>query len=881
MEGKHPVWKLLLVLVVLSVALPLQRPGAVLAAGSAALSQAGVPGAEGPATLESLLTKARSAGSLLVLAELALPQPFIAEGEASPAAALDQRAAIAAASDALLAGLEGSGAQVAATFTTLPYVALRVDTASLAKLASLPQVASIQEDIPASPALESSTQLIGLPAVWASGIEGYGQTVVILDTGIDTDHPFFAGRLVDGACFSNAGGAATRISACPDGSHTQYGVAAAESDISNTACWNGAASLCNHGTHVAGIAAGGSAGPLYGAARQAGIIAIQVYTRFTNYANCGGSGDCMLSYTTDQMRALDYIYTTLRPAHALAAVNMSLGSGQYSGACDYDGRKPAIDNLRAAGIATVIAAGNNSLRNGLTSPACITSAVAVGGVTDGGNPPADAVLYNLHSLVDLLAPAYAVTSSIIGGYGGMSGTSMAAPFVAGGFALCKSANPSLSIHQIETILEQTGVAVRDGRSGGVTTKPRLQLDAAVAACQQVAVWTGAANSAWHNAANWSSAAIPGPASFVNIPAAPAGGRFPAIAGNVEVRSLLLEPGAQVSIAGGVLTLHGSLEALGAAQIAANNGTVVLAGDRLATLALPAGQALHSLQIGSGSDGFQAALDSDLALSGNLTVQPGATLDLAGAALAVEGAVVNRGALRQSRLATEGVVEFLRIKNAAGDGTRYWGVDIAPAASLGYTAVSVQGDQSCQQGGEDVRRCYQVTPATAGLSNLTLYYNAAEANGIDSPSGYHWSGAVWQGPLPGSSGVSGPALFTTLEGISAYSTFALRDDAPLAVLLASLTAEARPGQVLLAWETTSELDNLGFHVLRSAAPDAAPEWMAWLPSPAPGSAQGHSYSWQDRKVEAGNSYWYWIEDVDFAGTTRRHGPVRVLYALRGP
>ncbi len=880
MEGKHPVWKLLLVLVVLSAGLPLQRPGAALAAGNAALPRIGVYGDAGEATLEDLLAKARSAGSLLVLAELALPQPFAAELEVSPAAALDQRAAIAAASAALLTALEGTGAQVAATFITLPYVALRVDADALATLASLPQVAGIQEDVPAAPALENSAQHLGLPAVWASGIEGSGQAVVILDTGIDTDHPFFAGRLVDGACFSNVNGAGGQTSACPNGSNTQYGVAAAEADISNTACWNGASSLCNHGTHVTGIAAGRGASSLHGVARQADIIAIQVYTRFTNYANCGGSGSCMLSFITDQMRALDYVYTTLRPARALASVNMSLGGSQYTGACDNDSRKPAIDNLRAAGIATVVAAGNNNFRNGLTSPACITSAVAVGGVAISGNPPTDAAIYNLHSLVDLLAPAYAITSAVIGGsYGGMSGTSMAAPFVAGAFALCKQANPSLSINQIETILEQTGVAVRDGRSGGVYTKPRLKLDAAVAACQQVSIWTGAASSAWNNAANWSGAGLPGPASFANVPAAPAGGRFPTIAGNGEVRSLLLEPGAQASIAGGVLTLHGGLEALGAAQIATANSTVVLAGNQLALLALPSGQKLHNLQIGSGSDAFQAALDRDLALDGSLTVQPGATLDLAGAALTVEGTVVNRGALRQSRLATGGVVEFLRIKNAAGNATRYWGVDIAPAASMGYTAVSVRGEQSCEPGSADVLRCYEVTPTIASPSNLTLYYSAAEANGVASPSGFHWNGTVWEGPLPGSSGVNGPALFTTVEGIGAYSTFALRPYAPLAVVLASLTAEARPGHVLLAWETTSELDNMGFHVLRSAAPDAAPEWMAWLPSPAPGSTLGQSYGWQDLKVEAGNSYWYWIEDVDLSGAVTRHGPVRVLYALR--
>ena len=888
MEHLHRTRQLLVVLVVLCLGFQLSGPGAALAAPVGADPQpdnkldGGVFVSEAPdMSLDSLLARAHSAGSLLVLAELALPQPFVAEGAASPQAALAQRAAIVAASDAVLASLKDSNVQVAATFATLPYLAVRVDAAALARLASLPQVASVQEDLPAAPALASSTQAIGLPAVWASGVEGLGQTVVILDTGIDTDHPFFAGRLVDGACFSNAGGAGSQTPACPNGSASQTGVAAAESDTANPACWNGSTSLCNHGTHVAGIAAGRGADAFDGVARRSNLIAIQVFTRFTNYPNCGGSGTCMLSYTTDQLLALEYVYTTLRPAHSLASVNMSLGGGQYTAACDYDGRKPAIDNLRAAGVATVIASGNNNFRNGLTAPACISTAVTAGGVTDSDNLPADAVIFNLHSLVDVLAPAYSITSSVIGGYGGMSGTSMAAPHVTGAFALCKSANPALSVNQIETILEQTGVAVRDQRSGGVYTKPRLQLDAAVAACQQVAVWTGAASTAWNNAANWSGGALPNAASFVNIPAAPAGGRFPTVSGGAEVRGLLLEPGAQMSLSGATLALHGSLEALGAATVATANSTLLLSGSQLANLALPAGQKLHHVQVGNGSDSFQLSLEGNVALDGNLTVQPGATLDLAGAALTVEGSVVNRGALRQSLLANAGVVEFLRIKNAAGSATGYWGVDIAPAAGMGYTAVTVHGDQSCEAGGAGVRRCYQITPTTASPSAATFYYLPAEANGVNNPAGYHWNGATWEGPLEGSAGVLGPMLFVTAQNVSAYSTFALRDSAPLAVLLASLSAEARPGHVLLAWETTSELHNQGFNVLRSTTPEAEPDRMAFVPSSAPGSTQGSSYSWQDAKVEPGNTYWYWLEDVDLAGTVTRHGPVSVTYALRSP
>jgi len=124
------------------------------------------------------------------------------------------------------------------------------------------------------------------------------------------------------------------------------------------------------------------------------------------------------------------------------------------------------------------------------------------------------------------------------------------------------------------------------------------------------------------------------------------------------------------------------------------------------------------------------------------------------------------------------------------------------------------------------------------------------------------------------------MFVNAQSVTAYSAFSVRDSSPLAVTLASLAAEARPGGVLLDWTTTSEIDNLGFTVLRSTTPDAAPERMTFVPSQAPGSAQGASYQWQDVKVEDGATYWYWIEDIDLSGAATRHGPVRVIYALRG-
>ncbi len=100
--------------------------------------------------------------------------------------------------------------------------------------------------------------------------------------------------------------------------------------------------------------------------------------------------------------------------------------------------------------------------------------------------------------------------------------------------------------------------------------------------------------------------------------------------------------------------------------------------------------------------------------------------------------------------------------------------------------------------------------------------------------------------------------------------------PLAVTLASLTADASGDGVTLAWETVSELDNAGFNVYRADS-DAGP-WAqlnaALIPAAAPGSSEGHAYSWTDAGVTPGASYWYALEDVDLGGSATRHAPVAV-------
>src|SRR4029078_3186086 len=95
----------------------------------------------------------------------------------------------------------------------------------------------------------------------------------------------------------------------------------------------------------------------------------------------------------------------------IAAVNMSLGGGRFFSPCD--GNNPMmtalVQNLRAAGIATVVASGNSGYNTSMSSPACISSAISVGSTTDGSDSestPADEVSYFLYSVhfLSLTAP---------------------------------------------------------------------------------------------------------------------------------------------------------------------------------------------------------------------------------------------------------------------------------------------------------------------------------------------------------------------------------------------------------------------------------------------------------------------------------------------
>ncbi len=354
-------------------------------------------------------------------------------------------------------------------FKHLPFMALEVDQQILERLSRNPYVKDISEDSLSQPTLVASSPLVGANTAWELGYSGDGQAVVILDTGVESSHSFFGGSVAHEACFSSSNSSQGATTACPNGLESQVGPGAAAPPDENI-------SGRGHGTHVAGISAGRSSS-FSGVARGADIIAIQVFSKFPA-SSCSGRSACMMSYTSDQMLALEHVYSSLRNSFAfeIAAVNMSLGGADsHPSYCDASLMKAAIDQLRSVNIATVVASGNDGFIGGLSSPACISSAISVGSTTKSDTVSR---FSNSASFLDLLAPGETINSSTLGnGFGLKMGTSMAAPQVTGAIAVLKSKISNATVAQVVNALVTSGLSVTDTRNG--VTKPRIRVDQAL------------------------------------------------------------------------------------------------------------------------------------------------------------------------------------------------------------------------------------------------------------------------------------------------------------------------------------------------------------------------------------------------------------------
>ncbi|UBU12032.1 S8 family peptidase [Nonomuraea gerenzanensis] len=361
----------------------------------------------------------------------------------------------------------------------LDFFVYRGTRAELEQIAQQSDVVSIRKDKLNEPALVESIPLIGADRAHRAGYTGKGTAVAILDSGIDNDHPAFGDRIVAQACFSGADAVDGSTPLCPNGSQYQIGDGAANAETA--ACMTGAPQpqygLCYHGTHVAGIAAGRRTAefPADGVAPKARIIPVQVFSRFDNSPYCAGRPVCILAYDSAILTGMAYA-DLLADQYNIASVNLSLGGGQYDTACDEgDGAdfKAEADKLLAKGTATVIASGNNGFEAAVSWPACVSGAVTVG-ATD--KQDAVASFSNRGTLLDLYAPGVAIKAAIAGNtYATLNGTSMAAPHVAGAFALLRQQRKHATVERLLTALRRTGEPITYPSAGAEVTTPRIDV----------------------------------------------------------------------------------------------------------------------------------------------------------------------------------------------------------------------------------------------------------------------------------------------------------------------------------------------------------------------------------------------------------------------
>jgi len=344
-----------------------------------------------------------------------------------------QRSAIDARLKSLDRTLVGTS-RVVREFTVVPAAVAMVDEAGLEALLADPRVAALTLDREAPLALDVSTGVIDSDLLNSAGVlgnnfegsSGGAYEVAVLDSGVDNQHNAFAGRIVAQACFS-------ATSFCPNGGTSMIGGAAADNCTYST--------QCDHGTHVAGTAAGAQfTGGHEGVARGARIVAIQVGHRSTS-CQPGEPNPCWRYFFSDLDLALQHTLNLRNGGRNIAALNLSLGGPLHTteAACGaaFPNTQNLAANLQAAGVGVVAAAGNNGSGTSVSYPGCLPSSFTVAASDDLDNP---AGFSNNNAITDWWAPGVSIDAPVTTGpdaHGNKSGTSMATPHVVGAMALLR------------------------------------------------------------------------------------------------------------------------------------------------------------------------------------------------------------------------------------------------------------------------------------------------------------------------------------------------------------------------------------------------------------------------------------------------------------
>ena len=253
-------------------------------------------------------------------------------------------------------------------------------------------------------------QQVGCEEAWDTTLGDPGVTVSIIDQGIQYDHPNLAENM--------------------DGSVSNYGY----DFVDNNSDPYPVTESENHGTHVGGIAAGGT----NNGEGHAGISNCSMLS--ARALNAQGSGSL-----TDIADAIQW-----SGDQGADVINMSLGGGGFNNtmnnACEY---------AYSQGSLLIAAAGNDS--GSVNYPAAYDSVMAVSAIDENENL---ASFSSRGPQIELAAPGVDVLSTVNwDDYQALSGTSMASPVAAGVAALAKSAHPSMSNDQLRSHLQETAVDI--------------------------------------------------------------------------------------------------------------------------------------------------------------------------------------------------------------------------------------------------------------------------------------------------------------------------------------------------------------------------------------------------------------------------------------
>ena len=145
-----------------------------------------------PPNCNELLEKARKYGSVRIIVGLNIPD--LPDATRLPHAPKEEKRLLKRMSKHKITGIKKL------QYTSA--IGMTVDLIALEDLIANPELRNIGEDLIMRPMLPQSVPIIGADQAWASGFTGLGYTVAILDTGVDSTHPFLAGKIVSEACFS-------------------------------------------------------------------------------------------------------------------------------------------------------------------------------------------------------------------------------------------------------------------------------------------------------------------------------------------------------------------------------------------------------------------------------------------------------------------------------------------------------------------------------------------------------------------------------------------------------------------------------------------------------------------------------------------------------